>query len=310
MTPWIDVDWVDVPGAPSGGAPWAATRRTPAPGVRERPEQVVGACARGLLLLPPGAGGTTWRGSAPRPLVPSCADALDALERFKARPSTSPSSSTEHGATLGVVIADRTSSSDRRRRSGRRSRPSPSRCSDADGSWLLDGLDRVEEARRPRHGAPGARRRAHGAGSCSTSSTGCRRTGDAFDSRAGASKWSHGRPLASTRCSRAAREGRAVAPAAGLSGEERRRARSVRPSAHASARGRKPARGDGRSSSGSAGSSAGTGGRRRPSPRREDESAAPRRVESADPRGAGRGASEPRGEEAEAAQRRSRRPSP
>ena len=148
MTPWIDVDWVDVAGSPAAAGRVARdTAHSWLPAVRERPEQVVGVVrTRDLLLLPPGAGGNDLAGLVRLPpLVPSSADALDALERFKASPVHLALVVDEHGATLGVVtpidileaIAGALRSEEQ---------TEPLAVQRADGSWLLDGSMRVEEA--------------------------------------------------------------------------------------------------------------------------------------------------------------------
>ena len=148
MTPWVDVDWVDVAGDPDAAR--AAARETAhswLPAVRGRPEEVVGAVrTRDLLLLSPGAGAEAL---APlvrlAPLVPASADALEALDRFKASPVHLALVVDEHGATLGVVtpidvleaIAGALSSEEQ---------GDPPAIRRSDGSWLLDGSLRVEEA--------------------------------------------------------------------------------------------------------------------------------------------------------------------
>ncbi|HEX2485530.1 MAG TPA: hemolysin family protein [Myxococcota bacterium] len=148
MTPWVDVDWVDV----SAGA--AAARRIGResshswlPAVRGRREDVIGAVrSRELLLLEPDAGSEAIEALVRlAPLVPASADALDALARFRASPVHLALVVDEHGATLGVVtpidileaIAGGLSSEEQQHPPAVRRR---------DGSWLLDGWLRVEEA--------------------------------------------------------------------------------------------------------------------------------------------------------------------
>jgi putative hemolysin len=148
MTPWVDVDRVDVAGDPEAARAAALdTSHSWLPAVRGRTEDVVGAVrTRDLLLLAPGSASEAL---APlvhlAPLVPASADALDALERFKASPVHLALVVDEHGATLGVVtpidilesIAGALSSEEP---------GDPPAVRRADGSWLLDGWLPVEEA--------------------------------------------------------------------------------------------------------------------------------------------------------------------
>jgi putative hemolysin len=101
---------------------------------------------RDLLLLDPGAGADELAGlTRLAPLVPASADALDALDRFKASPVHLALVVDEHGATLGVVtpidileaIAGALQSEEL---------SEPLAVQRIDGSWLLDGSLRVEEA--------------------------------------------------------------------------------------------------------------------------------------------------------------------
>jgi putative hemolysin len=148
MTPWVDVDWVDVVGSADAARRVAReTSHSWLPAVRERPEQVIGVVrTRDLLLLDPGAGADELAGlTRLAPLVPASADALDALDRFKASPVHLALVVDEHGATLGVVtpidileaIAGALQSEEL---------SEPLAVQRIDGSWLLDGSLRVEEA--------------------------------------------------------------------------------------------------------------------------------------------------------------------
>jgi len=148
MTPWVDVDWVDVARDPA--AALAVARETPhswLPAVRERPEHVVGAIrTRDVLLVEPGAGPEALAALVrSAPLVPASADALDALDAFKTSPVHLALVVDERGAVLGVVtpldilesIAGALLSEEA---------PEPPAVKRVDGSWLLDGSLGVDEA--------------------------------------------------------------------------------------------------------------------------------------------------------------------
>jgi putative hemolysin len=148
MTPWVDVDWVDVgAGAQAARRRGRETSHSWLPAVRRRPEDVIGAVrSRDLLMLEPDAGPEALEALVRlAPLVPASADSLDALERFRASPVHLALVVDEHGATLGVVtpidileaIAGGLSSEEQRHPPAVRRR---------DGSWLFDGWLRVEEA--------------------------------------------------------------------------------------------------------------------------------------------------------------------
>lgn len=148
MTPWLDVDWVDLEGSPEAALRVARdTAHSWLPAVRKRPEDVAGVVrTRDLLLLGADTGSSDLGGLLRHaPMVPASADALDALHRFKASPVHLALVVDEHGATLGIVtpidileaIAGALRSEEQ---------TEPLAVQRADGSWLLDGSLRVEEA--------------------------------------------------------------------------------------------------------------------------------------------------------------------